>query len=516
MDYIHQVKPWAHQQSAFQISRDLDEYALYMEQRTGKSKVLIDSAAWQYSKGRIDGLLIVAPNGVDEDWINKYFPEHWPQWAGASILAQWEGKLRKKDEAALYDPARATAFHVLAMNIEAFSSSPAARAAAEKFLRMYRCMLAIDEASMIKDPSSNRTKHLIKLGKLAASRRILTGTPSTQSPLDVFAQFKFLNPHLLGFQSYYAFKARYADLLPEGHGLVRHIQGARRFAPQIIAKDVNGRAQYKNLDELQALMDPHCFRITRAECGDMPPKVYATRSVPLTTAPREMVDLTGKITILPSQQHYYDRVLDEIVVDAEHGTLTVLNALSRLLRLQQITGGFMPSDDGCGLPLNNDRPDVMLQEIEGMRGKVIIWARFRAELELIAEVLRLAYGAMSVVEYHGGVPTDARTKAREEFQSSCDTARFFVAQQASGGYGLKLTAADNVIYYSNDFSLEHRLQSEDRPIALDKPRGVAYLDLQAPGTVDEKIVAALRGKKEIADALLDSGGLTSWLKRGKK
>lgn len=500
-NYVHQVTPWAHQRLAFELSRDTDEYALYMEQRTGKSKVLIDTAAWQYSKGKIDGLLLVAPNGVDEDWARVYFAEHWPQWAGTPIIAQWNGKLLKKAEAELYEPARAAAFHILCMNIEAFSSSPRARAAAEKFLRMYRCMMAIDEASMIKDPSSNRTKHLIKLGKLAASRRILTGTPATQSPLDVFAQFKFLNPHLLGFQSYYAFKARYADLLPDGHGLVRHIQGARRFAPQIIAQDAAGKKMYKNLDELQKSMDPHCFRITRAECGDMPPKVYATRSVPLTD----------------EQHHYYDRVLDEISIEMEHGTLTVQNQLSRLLRLQQITGGFMPQDGGSPpLPLSNDRPDAMLQEIEGMRGKVIIWARFRAELELIARVLRGAYGAGAVEEYHGGIGTETRREARESFQDANSPVRFFVAQQASGGYGLKLTAADNVIYYSNDFSLEHRLQSEDRPIALDKPKGVAYLDLQAPGTVDEKIVAALRGKKEIADALLDSGGLTAWTGRGRK
>ena len=497
MSYMHQVSPWAHQRAAFEASRDLDEYALYMEQRTGKSKVLIDTCAWQYSRGKIDGLLLVAPNGVDEDWVDKHFPEHWPQWAGAPLLVHWEGKLRKKDEAALYDPARATAFHVLAMNIEAFSSSPKAREAAARFLRQCRCMMAIDEASMIKDPNSNRTKHLIRLGRLAVSRRILTGTPTTQSPLDVFAQFKFLNPNLLGFQSYYAFKARYADLLPENHGLVRRIQGARRFAPQIVAKDATGRAKYKNLDELQALLDPHCFRITRAECGDMPPKVYATRSVPLTD----------------NQQHYYNRVLDEIAIEMEHGTLTIQNQLTRLLRLQQITGGFMPAGGiALPLPLANDRIDVLLKEVEQIHGKVIVWARFRAELAAIARALREAYGARSVVEYHGGVDGHERQIARTDFQE-IDAVRFFVAQQASGGYGLKLTAADHVIYYSNDFSLEHRLQSEDRPIALDRPHGVSYLDLQAPGTVDEKIVAALRGKKEIADALLDSGGLTAWIGR---
>lgn len=497
MDYIHQVKPWEHQRAAFELSRDADEFALYMEQRTGKSKVLIDTAAWQYSKGRIDGLLLVAPNGVDEDWARIYFAEHWPQWAGQPIIAQWDGKLLKKAEAELYAASKASAFHVLCMNIEAFSSSPRARAAAEKFLRMYRALMAIDEASMIKDPSSNRTKHLIKLGKLAVARRILTGTPATQSPLDVFAQFKFLNPHLLGYQSYYAFKARYADLLPEGHGLVRHIQGARRFAPQIIAQDAAGKKIYKNLDELQKLMDPHCFRITRAQCGDMPPKVYATRSVPLTD----------------EQQHFYDRVLEEITIEATHGTLTVQNQLTRLLRLQQITGGFMPVDGGGSKALANDRIPAMLGEVEQLPGKVIIWARFRAELAAIASALRETYGPHSACEYHGGISGEERGYARERFQGMTPAYRFFVAQQASGGYGLKLTAADHVIYYSNDFSLEHRLQSEDRPIALDKPQGVSYLDLQAPGTVDEKIVAALRGKKDVADALLDSGGLTAWIKR---
>jgi SNF2 family DNA or RNA helicase len=188
------------------------------------------------------------------------------------------------------------------------------------------------------------------------------------------------------------------------------------------------------------------------------------------------------------------------------------------LRLQQITGGFMPVDaldQKVALRLDNDRLKVLRQECDVLPGKVIVWARFRAELETIAEALRADFGALSVAEYHGGITSELRAHARVIFQDD-ERVRFFVAQQASGGYGLKLTAADHVIYYSNDFSLEHRLQSEDRPIALDKPHGVSYLDLQAPGTVDEKIVAALRGKKEIADALLDSGGLTAWINRGKR
>lgn len=232
----------------------------------------------------------------------------------------------------------------------------------------------------------------------------------------------------------------------------------------------------------------------------MPPKVYATRSVPLTD----------------EQRHLYDRVLEEVALELEQGTLTIQNQLTRLLRLQQITGGFMPTDHGAPVAIANNRASAALEEVSLLPGKVILWARFRAELELLANELRTAFGFRSVVEYHGGVPEDARKIARTSFQEADSEARFFVAQQASGGYGLKLSAADNVIYYSNDFSLEHRLQSEDRPIALDKPRGVSYLDLQAPGTVDEKIVGALQSKREVAEALLDSGGLTAWIKyKGK-
>lgn len=513
MDYIHQVKPWAHQQVAFELSRDREEFALLMEQRTGKSKVLIDTAAWQYAiKGMIDGLLLVAPNGVDDDWAQTYFNEHWPQWAGPQIIAQWNGKLLKKDEAALYEPARATAFHVLCMNIEAFSSSPRARAAAEKFLRMYRAMMAIDESSWIKDPSSERTKHLIKLGRLAKTRRILTGTPSTQSPFDVFAQFKFLNVHLLGFQSFYAFKAHFAEMLPAENGLVRHIIDRnpelkrRGLVPQVVAKDKNERPQYKNLDELQRLMDPHSFRITRRECRDMPESIYATRNVPLSD----------------EQQHFYDRIVDEVFIESEHGELTISNQLSRLLRLQQVTGGFMPSDEEgtTGAPLKHGRIEAVLSEIEQLRGGVVIWARFRNELAAIAESLREAYGAKSVVEYHGGVDSGKRAIAKRAFKlethDEYPETRFFVGNQASGSYGLELTFADDVFYYSNLYSLEKRIQSEDRPITMTKERHVSYLDFRAGGTVDDKVVHALQNKQAVADALLDSGGLTAWINRGKK
>jgi hypothetical protein len=255
-------------------------------------------------------------------------------------------------------------------------------------------------------------------------------------------------------------------------------------------------------------MDPHSFRVTRAQVGDMPEKLYSQRSVPLTD----------------QQQHYYQRVVDEVFIESEHGELTIANQLTRILRLQQIVGGFMPSDEeGTGAALPSNRLDALMSEIELLRGGVVIWARFRNELAAIAAALREAYGAAAVVEYHGGIaPADralAKTAFRSETHNEFPAVRFLVANQAAGGYGNEFTVADDVIYYSNLFAAEKRVQSEDRVIT--KARGslsIPFLDLISPGTVDEKIAAAVKSKRDVGEALLDSGGLTAWinLKRGVK
>jgi len=501
MDYVHKVAPWRHQEIAFNISRDREAFALLMEQRTGKSKVLIDTCAWSYAKGRIGGLLMLAPNGVHEDWVNEYFPTHWPEWAGEPVIALWNGKLRKRDEAALYDPATSPRFHVLAMNTEAFSTSKRAREAAAKFLRVFRCLMAIDESSDIKSTKSSRTKEITKLSRHAGMRRILDGTPVDGDPLGLYSQFRFLDPHLLGFTSFYTYKAHFAELLPEGHALLRAIQekspSARRVVPQLVARDAEGRPQYKNLEELQRLISPHSFRVTRAECEDLPDKIYAQRSVPLSDRQRD----------------YYERARKTMLLELENGAqLTIANQLARLGRLQQITGGFLPQDDGVVTMIDEKCPriEALVQEVEKARGKVVVWARYRPELERIASTLREAYGDASVGEYHGGIARDKRLRVRTDFQNA-KWPRFFIGQQAAGGRGLLLNVADDTLYYSNTFSLRHRLQSEDRVIALDKKRASAYTDLLAPGTVDVKIRNSLSGKRDVADTLLDTSGMRSWL-----
>lgn len=505
MDYVHRVPPWRHQQLAFELSRDREEFALLMEQRTGKSKVLIDTCAWSYARGRIAGTLIFAPNGVHEDWVNEYFPTHWPEWAGEPITAIWNGRLRKRDEAALYDVNSSMRFRVLAMNTEGLSSSPRARDAAMRFVRTFDALMALDESSDIQHAKSSRTKWVTKIGRVAKMRRIMDGTPIDGNPLGLYTQFRFLSPDLLGFSSFFAYKAHFAELLPEGHALLRAIQEkssrARRVVPQVVARDAEGRPQYKNLEELQALIAPHSFRVTRAECEDLPDKVYSQRSVPLS-----------------SRQHdLYEQARKSMLLEFEHGAqLTIPNQLTRLGRLQQITGGFFPRDDGTTSEIDVVCPriEALMQEVEKSRGKIVVWARYRPELARIARALREAYGAPAVGEYHGGVARDERQRVRTNFQNA-NWPRFFVGQQAAGGRGLLLNVADDTLYYSNTFSLRHRLQSEDRVIALDKKRASAYTDLVAPGTVDVKIRAALTGKKDVADILLDTRGMREWLRAGE-
>lgn len=502
MNYQPVVPHWPHQAKALDVSKDAQEFALFMEQRTGKSKVLMDTCAYNYAKGRIRGLLLLAPNGPDADWLvpdTGHVAKHWPAWCGKPVVAHWERRLLKRDEAALYDPKTAVAMRVLVMNTEAFSTSAKAYKAAERFLRTFPCLMAVDESSFIKDPRSSRTKNIVKLGRLATMRRVLTGTPVTQAPLDVFAQFRFLNPALLGFSSFYSFKAHFAVLLPETNPLVSHVRGQRSFVPQIQAKDNEGRRLYRNLDELQRLIAPHCFRVTREQCPGAPKQVWATKGVRLSD----------------EQVHYYKLAAEEVLVQTRTGTLTIENQLTRLLRLQQIVGGFLPFGEGLVEALPCPRLEAAMTEVEQLQGKVILWARFRPEIAALADALREAYGDLAVVEYHGGVKDDLRLRNRTEFQREDSPVRFIVGQPGAGGYGVELWRANDVLYYSNSFSLEHREQSEDRAVVMHKQGITGYLDLVAHDTVDEKIIAALREKRDVATYLLDSGGLAAWLKEGK-
>lgn len=476
-DYIWKTDPYNHQREVFLRSRSLDEFALLMDMGTGKTKVTLDTAAYNYQHGKINFLIVIAPNGVHRNWVYREIPVHLPNWTNYRS-AVWASYMRKKETQEVEDlfDLEFTGLRVITLNIEAFKDSTTCKAAkiVRKICNGFKVMMVIDESSKIKTPGAKRTKALIVLGKHAVIRRILTGTPVTNSPLDIFSQFRFLG-NALGFDNFYSFKHYFAEWEQE-----KNWKTGQRYEVCM---------GFRNLDELTSIIDEHGYRITKEECLDLPDKIYQTRFVELSV----------------EQRKAYNNIADRSLIELESGEeLSVANVLTRALRLQQIVGGFLPKEEfapAMAIEEKNGRIDCLMDVLEESDGKIIIWARFRAELAAIEDAIRKEYGKESAVSYHGGVDKDDRDINMDTFQDPNSGVRFFIGQQHSGGYGLTLHAATTVIYFSNDFSLEARLQSEDRAHRIGQHHPVLYIDLECLGTIDTKIIHALRDKKSLADLI---------------
>lgn len=502
-DYCYKTKPFQHQRDVFMSSRDKEYFALLMEQGTGKSKVTVDTAAWLYAKGEIDAMLVIAPNGVHSNWIINEVPTHCPDhvFPQSAIYRSQMNKEEEKQLCKVLDPAN-TGIRIIALNIEALVTQKGV-SFVKNFLLGFRTLLVVDESSVIKSPKAQRTKNLLKLAVHAKYRRILTGTPVTQGPLDLFTQFTFLDQHILRTSSFYAFRNRYA--------IMREMRTAGRSFHTVVG--------YTNLEELQALVAPHSYRVTKSECLDLPEKLYTKRYVQLS----------------PQQRAIYNSLKKDIVAELNGVTMSAPLALTKLLRLQQIVGGFFvpdvtrshyehyvedarvgdalfPDPKAIVQPIDkvNPRVESLIELLEETDGKVIIWARFRAEISAIVHRIKEVWkDSKVVVEYHGGVANDLRQEAVSLFQNNEQT-RFFVGNAATAGKGLTLTAANTVIFWSNDFSLENRLQASDRAHRIGQKNAVLYIDFVAQSTIDEKIVETLRSKKQIAD-LITGDNIGDWL-----
>ena len=334
----------------------------------------------------------------------------------------------------------------------------------------------VHNSTRIKTPRAQRTKRILGLGRHAKYRRILTGTPVTQSPFDVYSQFAFLDYGILGFFSYTSFKHNY------GRWEKRFTQRGDK------SWEYDELIEYIHLDDLRQRLKPYCYRREKAECLDLPPKIYKVMGVDLSL----------------QQRRLYQQVEKEGVLEFDDFRLLTPLQITRLLRCQQITGGFLPTgEQGVARPLReNPKLDLMLELIEDHPGQTIIWARFRAEIAAIAARLKEAYGCDQVVEYHGGVPSNKRPWIIKAFQTG--KARFLVGQQASG-VGVDLYAAEIVFYFSNDFSYDHRYQSEDRCHRIGLLHPVLYVDLIANDTMDERIRWVHERARKAAVAVLGKG-----------
>lgn len=477
LEYIYKTLPFKHQRDIFEMSRDREAFALLLEMGCGKTKIAIDTAAWLYATGQIGGVLVVAPNGVHQNWVDNEVPTHMPDYIPFKA-AIYRSQPTKSEAAALKATLEYDDLKIVAMNVEAFATKKGIEFA-DQFLNAIPSIMIVDESSTIKSPKALRTKAILKLGRKAKFRRIMTGTPITQSPLDLYTQFAFLDPTILRCSSYYAFRNRYA--------IMREMKtGGRSFMV------VQG---YCNLDELTKLITPHSARVTKAECLDLPDKLYQKR----------YVELSAK------QKQLYEALRRNLIAEFAGKQVVATIALTKLLRLQQIIGGFVAFEDGSleAIDDRNPRLTALVETLEEVQGKVIIWARFRNEIKIITDMVSSIYGPAAVVEYHGGIDNATRADAVARFQND-PSVRFFVGHVQAGGKGLTLHAATTVIYYSNDFSLENRLQSEDRAHRIGQQHAVTYIDLVAPRTIDERLVQCLRTKKELADQITGDE-LRNWI-----
>ena len=233
MDYKFKTKPYKHQMTALEKSWNKQNFAYFMEMGTGKTKVLIDNMSMLYDKGKVDGALIIAPKGVIKTWYEQELPAHLPNHI-ENVTVLWQANITKGQQEKLESLFEIeTALHILIMNVEALSTDKGVKFAA-KFLNSHKVIMAIDESTTIKTPTAKRTKNIIGLGKYAKYKRIMTGSPVTKNPLDLYSQCEFLDPYLLDFTSYYAFRNRYAEMK------TMHLRG----------RSIQVVDEFKNLGEL--------------------------------------------------------------------------------------------------------------------------------------------------------------------------------------------------------------------------------------------------------------------------
>lgn len=452
MKYKSKRPPRVKQAEALKEIAGRDNFALLMEMRTGKTKVIIDD----WAAGDVEDLLVIAPAGAYLPWAQALKDELPPGYDHTLYI--WRSSKRE----ATTDFLAARTRRVLLMNVEALSTIAAARELCERFLSQRRSMCVIDESVIIKTHDAKRTKFVVqRLGPLAAKRRILSGLPTPKSPLDLYCQFEFLDPNILNFENYYAFRARYAVLQKMRVG----------------GRSIDIVVGYKNTEELNAKIAPHSFRVRLDECYDMPANDYSVCHVELTD----------------EQRRVYAEMKSFATARLESGTHVTAHAvIAQMLRLHQVLCGHTTDENGQLQLIPELRTQALRGLLTGYEGKAVVWCSYDADVRRLST----AFPGEKIARFWGG--NVATREAEEAMFKNDPECRIMIATAAAGGRGRTWDVADLVIYYSNTNNLDHRMQSEERAKNVGKARSVGYIDLLAAGTVEDKIIQALRAKIDMA------------------
>ncbi|MEE8323493.1 MAG: DEAD/DEAH box helicase [Candidatus Bathyarchaeia archaeon] len=471
-----------------------------MEQGTGKTWVAIARSVYNFLRGKIQAVLVICPKSLTDTWVEEIIT-HCPDKVNA-IIAVWDASLNKATvkqlESVLYnkDTKRLT---FLIMNIEGIRT-PKANKLAHWFIRRFKVHCVCDESSKIKTISTKQSIAAHGIADYSAAKIILTGTPVTKAPADYYSQLRFLMGAPLGFSNYYSFRARYCILEKKVVRIAKPYfdKKAKEFKKTRNIIVITGA---QNTEELKTRLLPFSFFVKKKDCLDLPPKIPHERKCQLTKEGMRLYKDIAKMIVAEIEEDRY---------------ITTEIALTKLLRLQQVIGGFLPSDDdihATPIPGSNPKIDLLVETIEQFPGPTLIWARFKAEHVAIIRVLQAITAADRIGEITGRVKKNEREDTRRAFQAG--QIDYIVCTQSCAGYGYTLHAAENEIYYSNTFSYEHRIQSEDRAHRIGLTHKVNIIDLWCPVSlprfidIDMKIKQTLKANCDMAELCTDVRDLIS-------
>lgn len=493
MTYVEKTKSFEHQAELYERTRELKAHAILWEMGTGKSKVAIDTIGHLFESGEINGALILAPKNVAPNWTNDELPDHLGLSPSRVRVFLWntskangKGYQEKLDK---FLTSHGSLLTILVMSYDAVMTERKKGAkrgllkgkeAAKQMLIDRRCMFVLDESARIKNPNAKRTKRVMAAGKHADYRRVMTGTPVSNSPFDVYTQLKFLDPDVwrrMGCGTFAAFRATFGVWIEHERN-----DNGQKFKQLV---------DFQNLAILNKVVDRMGSRLLKDDVLDLPPKLYSKRT----------------FDMVPEQRRIYDELKREFVIWLDSGdAITAPLAITRMLRLQQVTSGYCPTDDGGILRITpNARLACLMDLLEDVPHQAIVWAKFRDDIKQISE----AIGPDNCVVYDGSVSQSDREVRRAAFKAG--DAQYFVANPAAAGEGLTLHMAKTVVYYNSTYKLGDRLQSEDRAhrAGMDD-RPVQYIDIVAAGTIDRAILRALRTKVDLA-AQVTGDKIRQWI-----
>jgi len=528
-NYKFKMSPFEHQLDHFVKYKDQKFHGLLWDMGTGKTKQFLDVACDLHERGKIETLIIIAPNGVHIDHVRIASVAHVPdriKWCGAAYSSTMNKSEKRDLEGVLHPDNRL--FKIVTFNTDALKTKRAFDAI-NQLLDTRPCMMVVDEFMDFKNPTAQRSKQLLKLAHKPLYKYICDGTPVNQSPTDLFVGYQFLSNNCLGFNSFLAFKNRYVKLenrkfynellytiKPDCAGMeeatlyTRLIYDKRKemylsrafllsCLPESSHKRVSrilqlSRAAYwmptgvKNLDELKERVYQFSSRVNKSECLDLPEKLYVTEAYELDKDIRSI----------------YERVKKELFASLADGReITVSNILTQYLRLQQIIGGYIRTDDGELSLISDLRFNLMLERIsrQPASSKTIIWARFKHEIKRIEELLQKTYGENSAVTYYGETKKEDKAENKKRFMKEPEC-RFFISNPRAGGVGVDgLQVASYMYFFSRDFSLRYNKQAEDRGHRAGQVNNLTIVSIMAKNTIDERIQQSLDKNQKILDMI---------------